>query len=180
MADYAYTANYCEENVWHLAGAPGLHPGVRRVIVVASLGHAVPVWCQRLAPAPDQPVLWDYHVILAVSGRERWIYDLDTTLPLPCAMDEYIERTFGQAREAPPSYRPWFRVVEAEVYRRAFTSDRSHMRDAEGAWLSPPPAWEVLMGSEPLLPLACAIDMRNRDVPGLVCDLDGLPAALGA
>ncbi len=181
MSGFAYTANYCEENVWHLAGAPALEPGVRRVIVVASLGRVVPVWCQRLAPAPDEPVLWDYHVILAVSGPRRWIYDLDTTLPLPCPMNAYLEQTFAPAREAPPPYRPWFRVIEADDYRRAFASDRAHMRDREGGWLSPPPPWATITGGgAPLLPLARAIDMRDRAALGVVYDLDGLGAALGA
>lgn len=175
---HPYTANYCEENVWHLAASAALHPGERRVVLVSSLGDAVPLWCQRAAANPGDVVLWDYHVFLAVIGRERWIYDLDTTLPFPCPLPEYLERTFGPGRGAPTLYRPHFRVVDGPQYRRAFSSDREHMRRQDGAWMSPPPPWPIITGQPPLLPLPAAIDMTDHSVPGALCELEGLDAAL--
>lgn len=175
---HPYTANYCEENVWHLAGDPRLHAGVRRVLVVAGLGPSIPLWNQRLAEAPGEPVFWDYHVMLAVSGAQRWMYDLDTALPFPCPLEVYVEATFGPARQVPPLYRPWFRVLDAETYLRTFASDRSHMRGPDGTWSSLPPPWPPLLAEPPLLPLAAAIDMEDTAVPGRICDLGGLLDAL--
>jgi hypothetical protein len=173
---HPYAANYCEENVWHLAGAADLEPGARKVVLIASLGPTVPLWCQRAADRPGDVVLWDYHVILAVMGPRALIYDLDTTLPFPCPLDDYVARTFAPGRRAPEAYRARFRVVDAETYRRAFWSDRSHMRREGCGWLSPPPAWAPILGAG--LPLAAARDMRDGAVPGELSDLDGLMTAL--
>lgn len=178
MSEHAYTANYCEENIWHLAGEPELRPGIRRVVVIAGLGASVPVWNQRLADTPDAPVFWDYHVILAVSGpHARWAYDLDTTLPCPCPLEAYVELTFGPSRHVPAPLQPMFRVLDADEYRRRLASDRSHMRDADG-WLSPPPRWPPITGEAPRLLLAAATDMRDRSAGGVLCGLDGLLDAL--
>jgi hypothetical protein len=173
---HAYTANYCEENVWHLADAPGLYAGERWAVIVAALGPAVPVWSQRAAEAPGLPVLWDYHVFLAVTGEARWIYDLDTTLPFPSPLDDYLHETFGPGAEAPAELLPHFRVVPAAEYRAGFWSDRGHMRDPAGAWLSPPPAWPAILPDAPTLPLLRALDMRDRTLPGQLLDLAGLHA----
>jgi hypothetical protein len=173
---HPYVANYCEENVWHLAAADDLEPGIRRVVMVASLGDAVPLWCQRAAPAPGEVVLWDYHVFLAVSGASPLIYDLDTTLPFPCPLEVYVAQTFGPGRDAPTEFQPRFRVIEAGEYRRSLGSDRSHMRRDDGSWTSPPPSWAAPQGEA--LPLLAAIDMEDRSLPGQVYDLVGLMRAL--
>ena len=40
-----------------------------------------------------------------------------------------------------PDRDPLFRLVERSIFIREFASDRSHMLDAEGKWMAPPPDW---------------------------------------
>jgi len=48
------------------------------------------------ACSPSSPVVWDYHVVLLLTSRERgqidqsWIYDFDTVLPMPCPAQGYV------------------------------------------------------------------------------------------
>ena len=37
-----------------------------------------------------------------------------------------------------------FRVIPANVFLDTFASDRSHMLDAEGKWLKPPPSYPCI------------------------------------
>ncbi|KAI0781311.1 N-terminal glutamine amidase-domain-containing protein [Trametes elegans] len=89
-------------------------------------------------PAPSQ-VLPD-----SSAERQAWVYDFDTTLPMPCSWTaDYIAGTFpyvldgslaGRVDEmfhrcvfpVPVSYF-LFRVIPADVYLDHFASDRSHM-----------------------------------------------------
>ena len=51
----------------------------------------------------------------------------------------WIAASFPHVGQAPPQYDPLFRVVPWAVAQGEFTSDRRHMRAADGAWLQPPP-----------------------------------------
>jgi hypothetical protein len=84
----AYQPFWCEENIWHLAGAPQVGSGKRLVLILTGSNRHVACWSQRATP-PDEAVLWDYHVVLAVrSATECVIWDLDTRLgyPVPAAI----------------------------------------------------------------------------------------------
>jgi hypothetical protein len=72
------------------------------------------------------------------------IWDLDTRLEFPCAACDYLASTFPDG--APGEYRPLFRAIPAEAYLAGFSSDRRHMRNADGSWRKPPPAWPLLRG----------------------------------
>jgi len=174
-----YCANYCEENIWHLAGESGLAEGSRHVVMFTSRTRSVPVWCQKAAPGEDDPVFWDYHVILVVKSPSGGVvYDYDTRLPFPSSFESYVARTFGPGRRMPFNYQPRFRVLTADEYRRGFASDRSHMKRPDGSYRSPAPPWPAIMASPASLPLKTALDMK-RPLPGEVVDLDGLIAKLG-
>ncbi|KAI8998996.1 N-terminal glutamine amidase-domain-containing protein [Trametes punicea] len=64
---------------------------------------------------------------------EAWVYDLDTTLPVPCAWRDYIVGTFPYALDRrladhiDQRFHSLFRVIPADVYLDHFASDRSHM-----------------------------------------------------
>ena len=124
--DRKYTPFYCEENIWHLADDGGT------VVVITNERRQVPLWEQRLG----SPVVWDYHVVLVRDGR---VYDMDTELPFPCDLRAYVQSTF----RLPDMVK--IRRVEAQDYRASFSSDRSHMKDADGAWIHPPPVWPLIM-----------------------------------
>jgi hypothetical protein len=135
------------------------------------------VWAQNIAPGPTDPVLWDYHVILIVAGPEgSFVYDLDARLPVPTDFPLYVEAALAPSRTVPPAYRPRFRVIDAELYRSAFSSDRSHMKNADGSFKEPPPPWPEIGSADPrAFTLAQALDL-GRPAPGVVLTLDELVA----
>jgi len=88
---------------------------------------------------PQGLAWWDYHVVLLRAG---WVWDLDTTLALPCPLSVYLEASFPETVDE--DQRPWFRQVPADDFVRRFRSDRGHMRDAAGRVLHPPPPWPAI------------------------------------
>ena len=140
-----YTPYFCEENVWHLCAEPRFEGRDGRVAFISNPRRTCAFWCQRAAPSPWQPVIWDYHVIYLVRLAFGWeVWDLDSTLEVPTSAGTYLEATFGAKLPERPQtdeLSPLFRVLEAAVYREQFSSDRGHMRGQDGAWLQPPPPW---------------------------------------
>ncbi len=168
-----YCASFCEENVWHLADALG--PERCEVLLIGNADRKVVMWGQRAAAAPQQPVLWDYHVVLLRHEDDRpRIYDLDTVLGWPLPLDLYLAGSFQLPPGQQPQLQPRFRVIDAAAYRQRLSSDRSHMRDAEGAWLQPPPPWPAIDG-EPPASLMRLIDLDD-DLLGEVIGLETLRA----
>lgn len=145
MEPFDYTACYCEENIWHLCRHPAVSGADKKVVWISSESGVCPLWHQRAAQSVDQPVWWDYHVILLVNNGEWLVWDLDTTLTMPISASTYIDRTFASHQSGSSVFDPLFRVMDADYYRREFASDRSHMRDARGQWQAPPPAWDVIL-----------------------------------
>jgi len=170
-----YCANYCEENVWLLAGEPGLVEGERFVVLITSRTRSVPVWCQRAAEGPELPVFWDYHVILAIKGG--CVYDFDSLLPFPSPLGSYLDLALAPGELMPQDQQPMFRVIAAEDYRRGLRSDRAHMRRKDGSYTSPPPPWPAPSGDA--FTLEETLDLK-RPTPGEVLDLAGLRAKLRA
>jgi len=178
MGRYRYAAQYCEENVWHLAAEPDLLGETRYAVFVSNRGRRCPMWAQRAGKGGL--IVWDYHAALLTTGASgALIYDLDTTLPHPCALDAWLAGSFRPELSLPPDLRPKFRVVEAGELRAGFRSDRSHMRRPNGRWLAPPPPWPAIMPEGSTFDLMQAIDMDAAG-PGEVFDLEELAARFGA
>ena len=140
LAACAYTAFYCEENIWQLAGNPVLAGDERVVLVITNPARTCMLWQQRAA-AVGQPVVWDYHVVLAARSapEQAWqVYDFDTRLAFPSAVDIWLDETFPGCDRWRSDLRPYFRVVPAADFRDRLVSDRSHMKTA-GGWRQPPP-----------------------------------------
>ncbi|KZV71774.1 hypothetical protein PENSPDRAFT_605295 [Peniophora sp. CONT] len=130
-----YTSCYCEENVWLLAQHFQANVEVVRdwdiyVLFISNENKTVALWRQKARP---DVVVWDYHVILLLRRKCRdekppscssWIYDLDTTLGVPCEAGSYLSETF---RSCPDMYTSRFRVIPALIFLDEFASDRSHM-----------------------------------------------------
>ncbi len=171
-----YCARYCEENVWHRCAEPREANSTALVLVISNHQQRVAVFEQRAARAPGQPMAWDYHVVFAQSDASGWwVIDVDSTLAIPCRADRYLAASFPILPERLSAYRPLFRVVDAATYRDRLATDRRHMRDGRGLYLSPPPAWPPIGEGHNLDRL---IDMRDPFV-GEVVDLDGLRERLG-
>ncbi|XP_066482063.1 protein N-terminal glutamine amidohydrolase [Tiliqua scincoides] len=164
----AYTSCYCEENVWKLCEYiqnQNQHPLEEfYAVFISNDRRMVPLWKQQ-AGCGDQPVIWDYHVILlhVSSGDQNFIYDLDTVLPFPCPFDTFVEETFKSDNNLNPEFRRKVRVVRGDAYLKTFASDRSHMKDASGNWLKPPPLYPCIETADSKMNLDDFISM-NPDV----------------
>lgn len=174
-----YAAFYCEENIWHLAAHPRLGAYHRSVVFISNPDRTCAFWSQRLAKDPRMPVIWDYHVVLLVcegDGARPLVLDLDSRLDFPVPLEVYLAETFPPRLPIPEMYRPRFRFIDGETYRRVFSSDRSHMRQDDD-WLREPPPWPII-GADAASNLDAFIDMESSGV-GEVIDLVSLRHAVG-
>lgn len=75
------------------------------------------------------------------------VLDVDTLLPYPCPLGEYLERSFPfDFNGGNSKYAPQFRVLPAESYLDHFSSDRRHMYDEQnGRWKAPPPPYSCII-----------------------------------
>jgi hypothetical protein len=138
---------WCEENVWHLAQHPAVADAREAVVLVLTgAGAQVACWQQKAGPE-GEPILWDYHVVLA-TRFERWqLWDLDGRLGCPVAASDWLRATFPRPSVVPARFQPRFAVIAAADYVARFGSDRAHMRDDRGRWRKPPPPWAAIAGS---------------------------------
>jgi protein N-terminal glutamine amidohydrolase len=121
-----YAPFWCEENVWWLAQEPRDEAIGAEVAIISNQARMVALWSQRAAKAPELPVVWDYHVVLALRGPSGTrISDLDCTLGPAVSAAHWLTESFPAAVE--PRFAPRFRVLDAELYVRTLRSDRSHM-----------------------------------------------------
>lgn len=104
-------------------------------------------------------MVWDYHV-LAVGrtlAHETWVFDLDSELPFPCPLRDWVHKALLPGHElcqSPRLARRW-RCVEASQFMDNFASDRSHMYketciegSAQIQWSSPPPPYKCIQTAE--------------------------------
>lgn len=168
-----YQACYCEENIWRLLAYPALD-GCRAwaVIVSSEAGHFFALH-QSAGRAADGLVCWDYHVFAVVDETDggRWVLDLDSDLPFPCLLTDYLVGTF--VRLGPQPAPPMFRLITAADYLANLGSDRSHMINRDGSYLSPPPPWPAPTGEGNTLMAWIDVTVGS---PGILLDLDGLLA----
>jgi protein N-terminal glutamine amidohydrolase len=93
----AYTSHYCEENVallckYLIEAQPAAEVFA---VLISNDRKQVPIWYQKPAWHPDEPVVWDYHVVLLLREAQRsWTYDFDTTLGWPCEAVRYVSEAF--------------------------------------------------------------------------------------
>ncbi|KAL8181717.1 UNVERIFIED_CONTAM: Protein N-terminal glutamine amidohydrolase, partial [Gekko kuhli] len=157
-----------EENVWklceHIRSQSRYPLEEFYAVFISNERRMVPLWKQK-SRCGSQPVIWDYHVVLlhVSSGNQNFIYDLDTMLPFPCPFDTYVEEAFKSDDILEPGFRRKVRVVRADLYMKTFASDRSHMKDASGNWLQPPPPYPCIETADFKMNLDNFISM-NPDV----------------
>jgi len=141
-----YQPFWCEENIWHLAASDEVGPGERVVLLVTGANGQVACWGQRAAAA-GVAMLWDYHVVLAVRGPgDTVLWDLDSRHGCPLPLPLWLHETFPNNDRVRTLFQPRFQIIPAQNYRRDFSSDRQHMRTANGAWQQAPPAWPLITG----------------------------------
>lgn len=127
---YRYTTYFCEENIWWLVNtlieqdidAEGLE-----VWLLSNKRKCNLLFSQR-SSAADEPVCWDYHVVLdALIDGGNVVFDFDTRLPFPVAREIYLRQTFAGQSQLHPTLRTRVRRIPAATYVSRFSSDRSHM-----------------------------------------------------
>ncbi|XP_074661697.1 protein N-terminal glutamine amidohydrolase-like [Tubulanus polymorphus] len=146
-----YTKCFCEENVWKMCES------IRKripselekcyAVVLSNPNRTIPLWEQIASDDPEDPVVWDYHVIFlhVTDGDGSHVYDLDTRLSFPTSVATYVDKAFlHEDRRLATKYHRYFRVIPAEVYLEKFASDRSHMRTSSGEWQQPPPEYPCI------------------------------------
>lgn len=112
-----------------------------QVVLISNRTRRCAVWCQR-AGGPEEPVLWDYHVILISRASVGWqVWDMDTLLSFPEPFDSYATSSF---RPVEAEWAAEFRLLTAKQYIDGFSSDRTHMRNAQGEWIVTPPPWPAI------------------------------------
>lgn len=128
---YAYTALFCEENIYHLCQSL-LAQGIARkhceVIFISNQHRSIALFSQQLSNKTEA-IIWDYHVVLqAEVQNKRFIFDFDSQLDFPCKADIYWTKTLPNKAIIKPQYLSNFRIIHSADYCRYFHSDRLHMQ----------------------------------------------------
>lgn len=179
-SEHLYAPFYCEENVWYLCLDPRVCADERLVVFITNASRTVALWCQRAAAELGQPLIWDYHAVMFARTGDIWqVFDVDTTLDVPCPADEYLRATFRGGQHVPVQFRPHFRLVGATEFVRTFASDRSHMRDDDGRLVKPVPLWPPIGPEGAPSNLMRFVDLTVPFI-GEVVDLPRLVARLAA
>lgn len=189
---FTYTSCYCEENVYTaIKQLQGKLPGSGCAVFVSNTSKQVqlrlpykgrgsygltlaiyllccvqvPFWCQKSARHAGMPVVWDYHVFFIWQPDDSsttWVLDLDTTLPFPCPISDYLTSALKPGHEIfreYPNLRRRFRVVTAAQYLANFSSDRSHML-VGGQYSATPPSYPCIRSSQSDNNLQVYLDMN--------------------
>lgn len=143
------------------------------VVFISNPLKACPMYRQKACKNKDY-VCWDYHVILLSSSKNITsanekevlsnknnsnvdniitnVHDIDSVLPYPCSLDEYIKKSFcflyseHVEDECKTKYAPWFRLIKSDLFLKYFYSDRLHMFDEKnGIWQADPPLYDCIM-----------------------------------
>lgn len=145
------TPCYCEENVWHIlrhCHNLGFKSCNLFAVFISNSRRCIPFYRQVASSSnasttsntSQTPLLWDYHVIAVVNLQSfeavntTLVYDIDSTLPFPCSLHEYVSNSLDlpsarlSATRHPSSLALYqFRVVPYDQLMAKFSSDRRHM-----------------------------------------------------
>eukprot|EP00211_Chloroparvula_japonica_P016543 CAMPEP_0119122850 /NCGR_PEP_ID=MMETSP1310-20130426/2985_1 /TAXON_ID=464262 /ORGANISM="Genus nov. species nov., Strain RCC2339" /LENGTH=210 /DNA_ID=CAMNT_0007112573 /DNA_START=44 /DNA_END=672 /DNA_ORIENTATION=+ len=159
--EHTYTSCYCEENIWKLCesieklGTLDMQRDVA-VAIISNHGQTVPFWGHN---APDDVVVWDYHVVALLRGPSRldsrssawYVYDYDVKdESCPMVLAEYARKVLKKdSLVLKKEYRRNYFLLTGASFLRNFSSDRSHMRNEDGSWMAPPPTYPPIMARNP-------------------------------
>lgn len=146
------------------------------VLVLANEPGAFAMWGQRAASEPELPVVWDYHVVYARPVAAGWeVLDQDSALPFPVPLPLWRAVSFLPLPPEVDISPPLVRVIPAWRFLSRLSSDRGHMRNEDGEWVAPPPAWPTIGSGSSTLAAMC-----DPGTPGFgrVVGLDELEDAL--
>ncbi|PIA53701.1 hypothetical protein AQUCO_00900349v1 [Aquilegia coerulea] len=158
VSDFDHTPSYCEENVYLLCkrlstiGVSNKDGSDLFVVFISNDYKQVPLWHQKASKRADGLIIWDYHAICIQMNKEGkvpfQVWDLDSTLPFPSPLAEYVSQAIQPSFQVYPEYQRYLRVVHAPIFLRKFASDRRHMKDSAENWISHPPAYEPIVAED--------------------------------
>jgi len=130
-SSFSYTSLFCEENIWKLIESLLNYKSIKPLDVLFLINHSEKIAIfNQLKSELNQPVIWDYHVILsALIDDETVILDFDSRDSFPAKIDSYFRKTFSDWHHIAKDYQPLLKAINAEHYHQHFSSDRSHMRN---------------------------------------------------
>ncbi|TSK31442.1 Protein N-terminal glutamine amidohydrolase [Bagarius yarrelli] len=151
------------------------------VVFISNENKTIPIWRQKSSRG-NEPVIWDYHVVLLHMNPQgqSFVYDLDTALPFPCLFDVYSREAFRSDDLLKPEFRRKMRVIPAATYLKKFASDRSHMKNPNGTWRMPPPPYPCIETTESRMNLDDFISMDSSVDLGKVYKLSEFVQHFGA
>ncbi|XP_059668412.1 protein N-terminal glutamine amidohydrolase [Cornus florida] len=158
ISQFHHTPFYCEENVYLLCkklqenGVAEAEGSDLFVVFISNEKKQVPLWYQKASHRADGVILWDYHVICIQRKKDvnssHLVWDLDSSLPFPSPLATYVSETIRPSFELFSEFQRFFRVVHAPIFLRSFASDRRHMKDSVGNWISQPPAYDAIVAED--------------------------------
>jgi len=158
MLPFTPTPYYCEENIWMLLKSGALTGTEVYAVFVSNLRKAV-TCCHQKSIQGNGVVVWDYHVAALECTMHEWkLWDFNTNLGVPCPAQVWLASTFNNGSVL-PAFSPQFRLVTKNDYLEYFNSDRSHMKNLDGTFISLPPVWDCIGTGASNLGLF--IDMKN-------------------
>lgn len=181
---------YCEENVWRLAyrklkqeaaeqSTAPQQPNSYHVLFVSNPRKCVPFFHQRAVGDPNKACFWDYHVILLCTDPHGTtvVLDIDSRLAYGCRIEDYLDETFPP--HLPNDFQPMFRVIEARLFLKHFSSDRMHMFNPKTQqWNAPPPTYSCIQATgdaeSNLMKYVDMIHHTNDDKLGVVLTFEQL------
>nr|XP_024382569.1 protein N-terminal glutamine amidohydrolase-like isoform X2 [Physcomitrium patens] len=158
LSSFDYTSCYCEENVYMLCkklskvGLAAPDASDLFAVFISNPKRQVPIWRQRSSKDAAGLCVWDYHVICIQRDLKRetavLVWDLDTSLPCPTTLDDYVAGAFQPWIPLNPEFSRFYRVIAAPMYLRFFASDRRHMKKKDGSWMALPPLYDCLVAED--------------------------------
>jgi hypothetical protein len=166
-----YQPYFCEENVLQLLQSSHL-PESRCAMFISNANKTVAMWGQKASRNKNEPVVWDYHVVLLLP-KDGLVLDLDNREKLVWPLREWLEYSFRKDL-TPEHLVPMFRIISKKEFETKFSSDRSHMLNPEsGLPLKPFPKWEAPFNSTLGMNLMRWVDVSDT-IGGTVVDQIGL------
>jgi len=126
---FTYTPLFCEENIWKFIESIKSNSNIKPIDVLFLINENNTIALfNQLKSVDNQPVIWDYHVILSAHYNNKVvIYDFDSQSPFPCDINSYFNLTFRPDIELPQTYQTFLKPIAADLFFRDFTSSRDHM-----------------------------------------------------
>lgn len=159
---FPYQPYYCEENAYALLTETPIDGMDPYMLFITNDDRRVMMFQQAAGAEPSGAIIWDYHVVV-LTAKSMEVWDQDSVAGFPLPLEEYLELSFGPSDLAPQTWRPQFRLLSRAAAKSNFSTDRSHMRDANGEFLQPPPPWDPPTNGE--ANLEAVLDTSRVDPP---------------